>query len=136
MVLGIVLSIHNIVRWVVLLAIVFALYRAYTGWLGKKIWDSTDRMAGVIFTISIDVQMLLGIVLMFLRGFSVIQPRFYMEHIGMMFLAVILGHVGSAVSKKAEADVDKHRKAAIWFTVTVLVILASIPWTRPLFPSF
>ena len=136
MVLGIVLAIHNIVRWIVLVAIVFALYRAYSGWLGKKSWGSTDRMAGVIFTSSIDVQMLLGIVLMFLRGFGNIQMRFYMEHIGMMFLSVILGHVGSALSKKADADVDKHRKAAIWFTITVLVILASFPWTRPLFPSF
>lgn len=136
MVIGVVLAIHNIVRWVVLLAIIFALYRAYTGWLGKKSWESADRMAGMIFTSSIDVQLLLGIILMFLRGFTNIQMRFYMEHIGMMFLAVILGHVGSAVSKKADADIDKHRKAAIWFTVTVLVILASIPWTRPLFPTF
>lgn len=136
MVIGVVLAIHNIVRWVVLLAIIFALYRAYTGWLGKKSWESADRMAGMIFTSSIDVQLLLGIILMFLRGFANIQMRFYMEHIGMMFLAVILGHVGSAVSKKADADIDKHRKAAIWFTVTVLVILASNPWTRPLFPTF
>jgi hypothetical protein len=134
MVLGIILAIHNLLRWVVLAAILFTLFRAYSGWLGKKAWQATDRLAGLIFSITIDVQLLLGIVLIFVRGFSVIQMRFYIEHIGMMILAVVLAHVGSALSKKADLDVDKHRKAAIWFTLTLLVILVSIPWTRPLLP--
>jgi hypothetical protein len=134
MVLGILLGIHNLVRWVVLAAILFALFRAYSGWLGKKAWQATDRLAGMIFSIAIDVQLLLGIVLIFVRGFSVIQMRFYMEHIVPMILAVVFAHVGSALSKKADQDVDKHRKAAIWFTVTLLLILISIPWTRPLLP--
>lgn len=136
MLLGVVLAIHNLVRWVVLIVAVFALYRAYTGWLGKKAWEATDRLAGLLFSITIDVQLLLGIVLLFARGFSVIQARFYMEHITPMILAMIFVHVGSALSKKATEDVEKHRKAAIWFTLTMLLILVSIPWTRPLFPAF
>ena len=134
MFVGILLAIHNLTRWVVLAVVLFALYRAYAGWLGKKGWEKNDRLAGLIFTIAIDVQMLLGILLIIGRGFSVIQMRFYMEHIGPMILAVIFAHVGSSLSKKAEEDVDKHRKAAIWFTLTLLVILVSIPWTRPLLP--
>jgi len=134
MFVGILLAIHNLTRWVVLAVVLFALYRAYAGWLGKKGWEKNDRLAGLIFTIAIDVQMLLGILLIIGRGFSVIQMRFYMEHIGPMILAVVFAHVGSSLSKKAEEDVDKHRKAAIWFTLTLLVILVSIPWTRPLLP--
>ncbi len=130
------LIIHNFARWIVLLLILYTLFRMYSGWLGKKSWSDADRKAGLFFTIGIDVQMLLGIILIFLRGFSVIEMRFWMEHIAMMVLAVVLGHVGSAVSKKADVDVDKFRKAAIWFTVTLFVILASIPWTRPLFRWF
>ncbi len=136
MVESIFLVIHNVVRWVVLLLIVYSLFRMYSGWFGKKAWGEADRKAGLLFTIGIDVQMLLGIILIFLRGFSAIQMRFWMEHIAMMVIAVILGHVGSAASKKADADVDKFRKAAVWFSVTLLVILVSIPWTRPLFRWF
>ena len=116
--------------------ILYTLFRMYSGWIGKKSWQDADRKAGMLFTMGIDVQMLLGIILIFLRGFNAIQARFWMEHIGMMILAVVLGHVGSAVSKKAELDEEKFRKAAIWFTVTLLVILASIPWTRPMFRWF
>jgi len=136
MALSIFLSIHNFIRWIVLFFILIVLVRAYTGWFGKKTWDKTDRIAGILFTSGIDIQLLLGIVLIFLRGFSEIEMRFYMEHIGPMILAAVLGHVGSALSKKAELDVDKHRKVAIWFTLTLLVILASIPWTRPLIRLF
>ena len=136
MVLSIFLVIHNFARWIVLLLMLYTLLRMYSGWLGKKSWNDTDRKAGLLFTIGIDVQMLLGTILVFLRGFSVIEVRFWMEHIAMMVLAVVFGHVGSAVSKKAAADADKFRKAAIWFTVTALVIFASIPWTRPLFRWF
>ncbi|MBC8508418.1 MAG: hypothetical protein H8D34_26475 [Chloroflexi bacterium] len=136
MALAIFLVIHNLIRWIVLLLILYTLFRMYSGWIGKKSWSEADRKAGMLFTMGIDVQLLTGIILIFLRGFSAIQMRFWMEHIAMMVLAVVLGHVGSAVSKKAEADTEKFRKAAIWFTVTVLVILASIPWTRPLFRWF
>jgi hypothetical protein len=136
MLLGITLAIHNIVRWIVLIALIFALYRAYSGWLGKKIWEATDRLSGLIFSIALDVQLLLGIILIFLRGFTMIQMRFYMEHIGPMLLAVIFTHIGSSQSKKADQDVDKHQRAAIWFTLTLLIILISIPWARPLLPSF
>ena len=130
------LSIHNILRWVVLALILFALFRAYTGWLRVKAWEKVDRLLGLLMTSALDMQLLLGIVLIFLIGFSVIQMRFYMEHIGPMILAVVFAHVGSALSKRAELDVNKHRKAAIWFTLTLLVILVSIPWTRPLLRLF
>ncbi len=136
MALAIFLVTHNLLRWIVLLFALYALWRAYSGWLGKKAWEKADRMAGMMFTSGMDVQLLLGIILIFLRGFSVIEMRFYMEHIGTMILAVVFGHVGSVLAKRADQDVDKHRRAAIWFTLTLLVILVSIPWTRPLFRWF
>lgn len=135
MVFGIFLAIHNLARWVVIIALVYVLVRSYLGWLGKRSWKPSDRMAGVIFTSALDVQLLLGILLIFLRGVTSIQARFYMEHIGMMILAVVLAHVGSSRAKKAGSDTDKHRLAAVWFSIVLLVILAAIPWTRPLLPS-
>ncbi len=130
MAISIFLSIHNFVRWIVLLLALLVLWRAYRGWLGKKPWEKTDRMAGMMFTSSIDIQLLLGIILIFLRGLSGIPGRFYMEHVGPMVLAVVFGHLSSALSKRVTLDVDKHRRAAIWFTLSALVILVAIPWAR------
>jgi len=61
---------------------------------------------------------------------------FAVEHIFGMVVAVIVAHVGRVLSKKAAGPRKKYRAAAIWYTFSVLVILAMIPWDRPLFRGF
>jgi hypothetical protein len=58
---------------------------------------------------------------------------FSIEHILYMVIAVVLGHVGHALSKKANEAATKHRMAAILFGLATLAILIAIPWSRPLF---
>jgi hypothetical protein len=53
---------------------------------------------------------------------------FAVEHILLMLIAAALAHVGRSRSRKAEADLAKHRNAAIWFGLAVIVLLAAIPW--------
>ncbi|MCK5315018.1 MAG: hypothetical protein KAJ53_07835 [Anaerolineales bacterium] len=146
----IVLAIHNTVRWVILIAGAIAVIRAYMGWFGKRDWTETDRKIGLLFTISIDVQLLLGLLLfIFLSpitkaAFSAFGDvmsdaglRFFtLEHTFYMLLAVVFAHLGSILPKKVEDVVAKHRRAAIWFTLALLIILLGMPWMRPLFPSF
>jgi Na+-driven multidrug efflux pump len=145
----IVLAIHNILRWVVLILAVVALYRAYAGWIGKRDYTETDRKSGVFFSISIDIQLLVGIILYiflspitrtafqdFGTAMTIPDIRFFaVEHILLMILAVILVHVGTVVSKRATSDESKHRRAAIWYSLTVLAIILAIPWWRPLLPG-
>jgi hypothetical protein len=149
---GFILAVHNIVRWVVLIAGVLAAIRALIGWLGKKEWTKQDRLFGVIFTSSVDVQLLLGILLYFVysewgikaildKGMSFVmgesQYRFFaIEHIFLMVLGLVFAHLGSALPKRVDDAVSKHKRAAIWFSLAVLVILAGIPWWRSLLPSF
>jgi hypothetical protein len=141
------LSLHNILRWVVVILAVLALVRAYLGWVGKRAWTPVDRRAGLLFGISLDLQLLIGMVLyLFLSpltraafaNFSGAMEnpdmRFYaLEHIFYMILAVIFAHVGSIASKRAQGSERKHRAAAIWYTLAVIVIVIAIPWTRPIF---
>jgi hypothetical protein len=129
------LSIHNIFRWLVVAAALFALFQAYSGWLRKRAWQNLDRTAGIIYTSALDIQMLLGVVLMFLIGLPNLG-RFLMEHIIPMALALVFAHVGSSSAKKADVDADKHRKAALWFSAATLVMLLAVPWARPLFRFF
>ena len=145
-----ILAVHNIMRWIVIVLAIIALVRAYWGWFGKREWSLTDRKVGMYFSISMDVQLLLGLILYF--GLSPITRaaiqnigaamaeaglRFFaLEHLLVMLLAVIVVHIGTALSRKADDSMAKHRRAAIWFTLAVLLILVGMPWSRSLIPIF
>jgi len=53
----------NVVRWLVLLAAVWALFRTYFGWLGARAWEPSDKQAGFLLTTAADNQFLLGVIL-------------------------------------------------------------------------
>ena len=143
----IVLLLHSWVRWIVAIAAVAAVARAFYGWLGKKDWAKLDDQLGLLFSTSLDVQLLLGLILyIFLspltqaafQNFGAAMANsglrfFALEHTLMMVIAVVLGHVGRALSKKAAESVAKHRLAAILYGLATLAILLAIPWSRPLF---
>lgn len=144
------LAIHNIVRWVILIAGAVAIIRAFMGWFGNRDWTETDRRAGLLFTISIDIQVLVGLILyVFLspitkaafRAFGDIMGDaglryFTIEHVFYMLLALVFAHLGSILPRRVDDALQKHRRAAIWFTLAFLLVLAGIPWMRPLFPNF
>jgi hypothetical protein len=104
----------------------------------------------MFYTISLDVQLLLGLLLYFVlspittivfnnisASFSNADLRFFAwEHLFVMILALVFAHVGAITSRRAVEDVAKHRRAAIWFSFSLLAILAGIPWFRPLLPAF
>jgi len=145
-----ILAVHNILRWVILILAIVALVRAYWGWFGKRDWTATDSKVGSFYSISLDVQLLLGLVLYFalspivsknLSNFMTLLAdqmfRFFaLEHTLMMVIAIILAHVGAASSRRAVENTVKYRRAAIWFTLSFIVILLGMPWFRPLLPDF
>jgi len=144
-----VLAIHNIARWIVIILGVVAVFRAFLGWFGKREWTELDRRIGSFFAISIDTQLLLGLLLyLFLspltrtafRDFGaamgITDLRFFaIEHAFYMVLAVIFAHLGSILPRKVDQPSNKHRRAAIWFTVALLLVLLGTPWARPLLPG-
>jgi hypothetical protein len=105
---------------------------------------------GRFYSISLDIQLLLGLILYFflsdltkvvLSNFSAAmsahEPRFFgIEHVFFMVLAVILAHVGVAAAKRVDDAVAKHRRTAIWFSLSMVAILLGMPWFRPLLPGF
>lgn len=142
------LALHNILRWVVLIAGLLAAGRAIVGWRTDGEWTQLDNRLGLLFTVSFDIQVLLGIVMyLFLSpittgAFSNLgeamghaPTRFYLvEHSVGMLLALGLAHAGRAAAKGAHATSTRHRRAAIFFSIAVIIMLAMIPWGRPLWP--
>ncbi len=148
----IVLILHNLLRWVVLLAGIWTVLNALTGRFGNRAYTASDNRSNLLFMISCDIQLLLGLILYFSNAWfdklkggmgEVMKNRFdrffTVEHISMMLLAWILVHVGRSAIKRADTDGAKHRKMLVFVGLALILILASIPWpfreeiARPLF---
>jgi len=144
------LAAHNIVRWIALILGIVVTVSAFLGWFGKKGWSERDRKLGVYFTSTMDVQLLLGLLLYIVfspltrlafQDFSTAMSNsglrfFVIEHSLVMLLAVVFAHLGSVFSKKALDSLAKHKRAALWYALSVLLLIAGMPWMRPLFPGF
>ena len=143
------LAAHNLLRWIAFALVLLAAINYILGWAQKREWNETDRKLGLFATISLDVQLLLGLLLYFVyspltksalqdfgAAMGITDLRFYaVEHALFMVLAVILAHVGSALAKKAAEPKAKFMRLAIFFGLALLLVLAGIPWGRPLFPG-
>ena len=140
------LTLHDDLRWLVLLAALVAIVTAATGVSGSRPFKSLGRITGVIFISVMDLQFLLGLILCFLSpwvaqfwvspgaAMKVKEARFFgMEHLVFMIAALALAHIGAARSKRASDDRKAYRTALVWFSLSLLLILAGIPWWRPLF---
>ena len=138
----ILLPLHSITRWLVLAGLLFAIYRAYRGWLGNKPYTNVDNAARLFALNMAHMQLVIGIwlyfispvVSYFLHNFKAAvherQIRFFgMEHITMMLVAIIFITIGSAKAKRKETDKEKFKTMAIWFTISLLLIFTSIPWS-------
>jgi hypothetical protein len=137
-----VLFIHSLVRWAVLLTGLIAVFRGLTGWRSGRPWTLADERAGMWFTGSLDLQMLLGVGMYFflspittaaLHDFGGAMAnaglRFWaIEHPVGMILAIVFAHAGRARTRKIPHDARRHKIVAIFFTVAILLVLASIPW--------
>ena len=149
------LALHSLVRWLVLVSLLYSIFIAYRGWLLKKPYTKADGLTRSITTTIAHTQLVIGVwlycispvVSYFLHNFGKAvherQIRFFgMEHISMMAIAITVLTVGSAKVKRKPTDQQKFKTIAVWFTVALLIILTSIPWSfspltaRPNFRPF
>lgn len=145
-------ALHSVLRWFVLLAGLYAIVRGVMGWGGKP-WGPGDRVAGRAFVGLLDLQFVIGIALYLIFspvvgaamsniGAAMRDPmnRFFLvEHPAGMIIAIALAHVGNVKIRKATDDTRRHRLGAVFFGLSLFLILLSIPWPgtpagRPLWP--
>jgi hypothetical protein len=140
------LSIHSLVRWFVLLSLIFAVFIAFRGWLYKRKFSSLDHAVRKWTVTFAHIQFVLGFLLYTISPISryfLREIRFFgMEHSFMMLAAVFIITIGSAKAKSKLTSEEKFKTMAIWFSIGLFAILTSIPWafspliSRPYFRFF
>ena len=147
----ILLSLHNLTRWLVLGVMLWALFVIGRDLIRRALWTEADKRAGLVFTSVLGLQLLLGLAVYFVGPYSALAAEgmeaitasrvarfFALEHPVQMILAVVVAQVGYSVSKRASTDRKKFLWAAVGYGLAALLILGSIPWPgleygRPLF---
>ena len=147
----IILATHNLLRWVIVILAVYALVRLILGWVQNRNWVQPDQKAVTFFTIALDIQLLVGLLLYFVfsdlikAAFSdfgaamsnQVLRFFTVEHSLLMVFAVIIAHVANAAGKKDLTDAKKFQRVTLLLGLAVVLIIAGVPWaSRPLLPVF
>jgi hypothetical protein len=147
---------HNILRWIILILLVLSIFKAWSGWMGKKTFSEGDRKTWLFTMIAAHTTLLLGLIQWLFGRYGIFtHPRqeetsimknkffrfYWIEHPVMMILVITLITLGYLQSKKPVADAVKYRKALFFFLLALLLALAAIPWPfrgeigRPYFPG-
>lgn len=149
------LHLHNLLRWVILVLLVWSVVTSYSGWKSKRIFSSKDKKIWLFTMIASHITLILGLYQWILGRFGLltyVKPegvsmmknatlRFYqMEHPVMMIVSILLITLGYGMAKKSVEDEKKYKKAFQYFMIALVLILIAIPWPfrevgRPLFPG-
>ena len=146
------LWLHSWLRWAVLVTGLVAWLRAAGGKTARRPWTPQDELWGLLLTISVDLQFVVGLVLYIflspitrlgLRNFGAAMQinvaRFFtIEHLIGMIVGIALVHIARVKIRKAADPDRKHRLALVFYGIALVVMIISIPWpglpvARPLF---
>ena len=135
------LFIHSIFRWLVLISLVYGLYRSIFGYSRKSTFTGRDNTIRHITATIAHIQLSIGYILYFQSPIiSYFRNNYHeaskqfdllffgMIHITLMTLSIILITIGSSVAKRKEADRDKFKTMAIFWGLALIIILIAIPW--------
>ena len=124
---------HSGLRWVALILLLLAIVNSLT----SRSYEKKHKMINLFAMVSLHTQLLIGLGLYFISPrvqffdgwMKEASYRFYgMEHFLGMIVAIVLVTIGRKIAEKQTNDLDKHKKIRIWYTIGLVIIIASIPW--------
>lgn len=150
-----VLILHSIFRWFVLIALCYAIFRAYKGYTSRSAFSYLDNKVRHWTATLTHLQLTLGILLYikspiiqyYLSDFQNLIADwdltfFGLYHFLLMLSAVVIISIGSARAKRQKTDREKFRTMLIMYTIGFFIILIAVPWpfsplaNRPLIRFF
>jgi hypothetical protein len=138
-----ILSLHSILRWLLLVLLLASIIKSFNGWQSKKKFAPGDRKLFLFTLITTHINFLIGLYLLFFGRFGIIsvgKPSgvdvmkdkffrfFWVEHPVGMLIAIVLITLGNAMAKKNVTDTIKFKKAFWFFFIALIIILATVPW--------
>ncbi len=154
---NVLLYLHNLLRWAILIMLLWSIIKSLSGLQSKRAFTSGDRKVWLFTMIFAHTTLLIGLIQVFFgrygifttslpEGTNVMKDKFYrffwIEHPTAMILAIIFITLGYGMAKKQVSDQVKFKKAFWFFIIAMILILAGIPWPsreivgRPLLPNY
>lgn len=133
---SIVKHIHSGVRWLVLLAIIWAITDAYTKWKKQTPFTKESRLPAFIAFNFCHIQLLVGLFIYFLtpriiQGGSMMKDKimrfFAVEHPTLMILGIAVVTIGYIRAKKNTSGIP-FRIIFWYYLIALALILFGIPW--------
>lgn len=124
--MDIVRTIHGEFRWLVAIVAVVVIVKFALGLIKKSEYKSMDRGLMAAFVGLIDINFLLGLILLFSLGFD---SRTRLEHAGTMFIAVLLAH-SNAAWRKSTDSAKKFRNNLILVVVVLALVFVGVMTIR------
>jgi len=130
---------HSILRWLVMLSLLYSVYRGWQGISRQLGFTETDNSLRHWTATIAHTQLMLGIVLytqspmvkFYFSGYEDTSGEalfFGVIHIILMLVAIVIITIGSAKAKRQPADVQKFRTMLTYFSLGLLIIFIAIPW--------
>ncbi|AUP80324.1 hypothetical protein [Flavivirga eckloniae] len=135
------LTTHSIIRWFVLIFIIYSIYRAFTGFIQNRSFSKLDNAFRHWTATTAHIQLMIGIIL---YTKSPIVKHFWSDsktalqnldltfygviHFVLMLIAIVLLTIGSALAKRKSTDKEKFKTMLVWFSIVLIIIFIAIPW--------
>ena len=120
--MGMLMTIHGELRWLVVLAAIIVIIKFLIGWLGKREYTSLDQKLLMVFTILLDINVLLGLIILFFGG-GFTGPR--LEHATTMILAAIAAHM-TAIWRRSTDSSLKFRNQLLMVVLAVILVIFGV----------
>lgn len=128
--MGFVLTVHSIVRWLVVIIAVIAVVRYALVMAGKAQSSGMDRGLMSGYTGLLDLNVLLGLILIVGLGFT--TPR--IEHAITNIIGVAVAHFFARRARKIEDARLKARNNLLGIVISIAIIIVGVAlvggWTR------
>ena len=128
---------HSANRYILLALILIVLITSFTKWRGNKEYTNQDDKLNLITFIITHIQLLLGVVLYFAKGWHNFSPstmkepilRFFsVEHMIGMLIAIALITLARIKGKKIAEAAKRHKLTFWYYLIALVLVVASIPW--------
>jgi hypothetical protein len=132
--MSVLLTIHSVVRWLIVIVAVIATVKFAMGWLRGGTFSSVDQRLATSFSGLIDLQVTLGFILLIWSGLAGAGfPVYRIEHAVTMIIAAVVAHL-QARWKNAD-DKTRFRNSLFIILDTLIIIfigLSFLPggWSR------